>query len=611
MPVSLATAPRLPALAPRSALCQAIVSLGLLSASPALWAAPQAAPAEPPRAAQGSAATASGTKTVSTMDGQLFYQLLIAELQANAGDAGTAYQLYLDAAKRQQSSQLYQRAVEIALQARAGEQALTAAKAWRQALPQSREASEFTAQILLALGRTTELAAPLRTLIQLTPAPQQPQVIGNLPRTLSRLSDRKAAAQVIEDATQPWRQPPLEVAEAWSAQAEGWLLAKDLAKAMAATRRALQLQPELPTGGLLAVDLMTSQPDAEALVQQQLALANAPQVVRLAYARRLAASQRFTESAAQLDLILRSAPEQTGTRVTLAAVLLELKDSDRAEKALQPVLAQAAKAGTSNKGSDPSPSTELEQAYLLMAQIAETRKAYDQSERWLDKADPKREKLPIQTQYARLMVKQGQIEQARALLRGLSEAEPRDGILKAQAEAQLLRDARQWEEAYKVLSLASARFPDDSDLLYDQAMMAEKTQRLDDMEALLRKVMTLAPDNPNAFNALGYSLAERGVRLVEARKLLTQAMTLRPGDPFITDSMGWLEFRTGRLPEALTLLREAYQSRPDPEIGAHLGEVLWQQGKQDEARRIWREALERDAENETLKDTLKRLQVKL
>ncbi len=555
-------------------------------------------------------AAAPAPKSSSNMDGQLFYQLLIAELQANAGEAGTAYQLYLEAAKRQQSGQLYQRAVEVALQARAGEQALTAAKAWRQALPQSREASEFTAQILLALGRTNELAAPLRTLIQLTPTPQQPQVISTLPRTLARLTDRKAAAQVIEDATQPWRQPPLEMAEAWAVTAESWLQAKDNTKALSATRKALALNPALPNGGLLAIDLMPSQAEAETLVKKQLTLADAPSVVRLAYARRLAVNQRFVESAEQLDILLKTSPEQTGTRVTLAAVLLELRDANRAELALQPVLALEKRQANATQ-LDASAANDLEQAYLLSAQIAEQRKQPALAEQWLDKADPKREKIAIQTQHAHLLIKQGKVDQARAVLRGLPETEPRDAILKAQAEAQLMRDLRKWDEAYKVLAQANARFTDDSDLLYDQAMMAEKLNKLEDMERLLRKVIELTPDSANAYNALGYSLADRGLRLVEARELLTKALTLRPGDPFITDSMGWLEYRTGRTNEAVELLREAYQARPDAEIAAHLGEVLWSQGKQAEARQLWQEALGRDADNDALKDTLARFKVSL
>lgn len=548
----------------------------------------------------------------SAMDGALFYQILVAEVQANAGDAGSAYQLYLESARRHQIGQLYQRAVEIALRGRAGEQALTAAKAWRQAMPQSKEASEYTAQILLALGRTSDLAAPLRTLIQLTPTPQQPQVLASLPRTVARLNDKRAAAQVIDEATQPWRQPPLELAEAWSASAEGWMQAKDYDKSMAALEKAVALKPALPNPGLIAIDLMNVDPRAEQFVKQQLARPDAPSLVRLAYGRKLAGTQRYAESAEQLEQLLATQPDQMGTWVTLAAVRLELKQLDKAEAALQPVLNAAA---GDNKAAAPNAAApdanDTEQAYLLMSQIAEQRNQLAQSSAWLDRADPKHERLNIQAQRARLLVKQGKIAEARKLIRELPETEPRDAVMKVQAEAQLLRDARQWEEAYKVLGEATKRFPDDSDLLYDQAMLGERLNKFTEMEAQLRKVMEMAPDNPNAFNALGYSLADRGIRLDEARTLIKKALELRPGDAFITDSLGWLEFRAGNGAEALRILNEAYQARPDPEIAAHLGEVLWTQGKQDEARQLWHDALKREPDNDTLKETLTRLKIKL
>jgi Flp pilus assembly protein TadD len=142
-------------------------------------------------------------------------------------------------------------------------------------------------------------------------------------------------------------------------------------------------------------------------------------------------------------------------------------------------------------------------------------------------------------------------------------------------------------------------------------MMAEKLSRIDEMERVLRQVIELKPEHHHAYNALGYSLADRGQRLPEARSLIKKALDLAPGDPFITDSLGWVEFRLGNREEALRLLRQAYGSRPDPEIAAHLGEVLWASGARDEARRIWREGRERDTANEVLRETLARLQVKL
>ncbi len=203
------------------------------------------------------------------------------------------------------------------------------------------------------------------------------------------------------------------------------------------------------------------------------------------------------------------------------------------------------------------------------------------------------------------------MKEARELIRRVPEQSPGDARAKLLAETELLREAKQWSEAEQVMAQANKAFPDDTDLLYEQAMLDEKLNRLDDMERLLRRVIELKPDHQHAYNALGYSLADRKVRLPEARALIQKALELSPGEPFITDSMGWVEYRLGNRDEAIRLLRVAYQSRPDPEIAAHLGEVLWSDGKTDEARRVWREGRSRDATNDVLRETLARLRVDL
>lgn len=546
-----------------------------------------------------SSATAKPEPTRSAMDANLFFQVLVAEIQANSGDPGSAYQIYLEAARRLQNGQLFQRSVEVALRARAGEQALTAAKAWRQALPQSRDAAEFNTHILVALGRSKELAAPLRALIQLTPTPQQPQLIAGLPRSLARLQDRVAAARVIEEATEPWRKAPLESAAAWGASAEAWLMAGRPDAAMTATRQALKLDPSQLSAQLVAADLIGQQPDAESLVKAQLTQPDTPPVLRLAYARKLATLQRYNEAAEQLDALIAAQPEQDGHRVLLAAIRLEMRQTDAAEAAIKPVLQRATT----------PPSKDHEQAFLLMAQVADRRNQPADALRWLDKADPKHEKLAVQSQRARLLASQGKLTEARSSLRKLPETEARDAVLKIQAEAQLLRELKQWREAWNVLEQGSQRFPEDPDLLYDQAMVAENLKRFEDMEQLLRKVIALAPDNAGAYNALGYSFAERNINLPEARKLIEQALALRPGDAYIVDSLAWVTFREGKLDEARQLLTQAYASRQDAEIAAHLGEVLWLQGDREGAQKLWREAMARDKANETLKETVQRFGV--
>ena len=173
----------------------------------------------------------------------------------------------------------------------------------------------------------------------------------------------------------------------------------------------------------------------------------------------------------------------------------------------------------------------------------------------------------------------------------------------------MLRDAKQYQAAYDLLATASTQNPKDGDLVYEQAMLADKMGRTADMERLLRSLIASHPDYHHAYNALGYSLADRGVQLPEARALIQKALESAPNDPFINDSLAWVEFRMGNLPEAVRILETAYKARPDAEIAAHLGEVLWSSGQKDRAIAIWKEGLQRSADNETLLETLKRLKV--
>jgi len=201
----------------------------------------------------------------------------------------------------------------------------------------------------------------------------------------------------------------------------------------------------------------------------------------------------------------------------------------------------------------------------------------------------------------------GQVEEARALLHGLAPNKPEDQIEIIQTEAQLLRDARRYQEAFDVLSKGLEQLPATPELLYDRAMAAEKLGKFDVLERDLRKLIELQPNHAHAYNALGYTLADHTDRLAEAIELIRQAIKLAPEDPFILDSMGWALFKDRRLAEAEDFLRRAFASRPDPEIAAHLGEVLWVKGDRAEAGRIWQGALQAHPDNEVLKETLSRL----
>jgi tetratricopeptide (TPR) repeat protein len=179
--------------------------------------------------------------------------------------------------------------------------------------------------------------------------------------------------------------------------------------------------------------------------------------------------------------------------------------------------------------------------------------------------------------------------------------------------ANMAKNNKKYQEAYDTLSkaIASSNEDDRADLQYDLAMMAEKLERLDEMERILRQVIDSKPEDPQAYNALGYSLADRGQRLPEAKILIQKAVKLAPEDPFIADSLGWVEFKLGNLAEAQRVLEAAYKTKPDAEIAAHLGEVLWKQGLKDRATAMWKEGVKINKNNDTLVETLKRFGVKL
>lgn len=579
------------------------------------------APALPPAV---NAATTDATR--SALDAPLFYQLLIGEIELRNGEAGNAFSVLLDAARRSRDEALFKRSVEVALQARAGDQALAATRAWRVALPQSIEALRYELQLLAALNRGTEVAEPLKLLLARTAEAERAATIAGLPRLFQRMTDKRQAAALLDDVLQTYMQAttPLPTRTAARvADGRAWWLASDGARALLMAEQALADDPSATGPVLLALDLLSTSPGAERLVTGYLQRPGADMAVQLAYVRSLSGAQRYVDAIAQLKTITREKPELPGPWLTLGALQLELRQPRDAEASLKRFLAVRAVSSAAS----PTAATDVDddddddgsrsndggqtQAWLMLATAADQRGDVKAANSWLDKIDNPQRALEVQTRRAMLLARQGKVKEARALVQQVPERRPEDARAKLMAESQVLREVKRWSDAHAVLVAASERFPGDADLLYEQAMMAEKMLRIDEMERVLRKVIEIKPDHQHAYNALGYSLADRSQRLPEAQTLIKKALELSPGDPFITDSLGWVEFRLGNRDEALRLLRQAYSARPDPEIGAHLGEVLWATGAKDEARRVWREARERDAVNEVLRETLTRLQVKL
>lgn len=565
----------------------------------------------------------------SPLNARMFTQLFVAELEARSGQKGLAYQMMLEAARRSLDESLFRRAVGLASEMGDGPAALSAVQAWRNAIPTSVQATRYEVQLLLALDRFPEAATATRAMLDLTPPEDRAGTFASIPRLFARNRDRKANAQLLEPVLTPWVAKPETRVGASIALARTMAAAGDTARALELTRAAHQQDPAAETPALLAMELLVSHPEADAIVQDHLKARPQGSAIRILYARVLSSMHRYAEAAAQLDEVTRRDPQIAAPWVTLAALQLELKKPAEATTTVYrylaglrdgSIVATAPAAGTQSPivlaagddDDDDGPTDQsVAQAYFLLARAAEMQRDYAGAEGWLAKVTDPQRALDVTARRAELLAKQGKVKQAVDLIRKAPEDTPEAARTKLVLEAQLYSDAKQWAQAEAVFAEANRKYPNDSELLYQQAMMAEKLNRLEDMERLLRKVIEIRPDHHHAYNALGYSLAERNLRLPEARELIVKALELSPNEPFITDSLGWVEYRLGNSQEALRLLRQAYRLRPDVEIGVHLGELLWVTGQRDEARRILREVRARDATNDVLRDTLARLKVDL
>ena len=588
---------------PRSRLAASalLVSLALVQAGCA-----QVAPATTPASASAAVPQTLNQQTaVSRLDAELFYQLLLGELNARGEESAAGYSLVLDAARKTNDPELYQRAVEIAFQNRAGDAALQAARAWKQAHPKSREANRFVLQILLALNQVGDSLEPLRTELALADPSERNATMSSIPRLYARVGDKKFAATVVEQALADMLSSPAHAAAAWSALGRVRLAAEDMPGALEAARPGQAADPRSEAPALLALELMDpKQPQAEPIVRTYLDGKGLPEI-RMGYARALLDANRYTEAGQQLKLVTTEKPELAEAWLALGTLQVQENQLSPAEATLKRYveLAQSQRSGQER-------SRGLAQAYLSLAQISEKRRDFAGANAWLDRIENSQDLVAAQNRRASIMAQQGRLDDARKLIRGLPERTPADARIKVTAEVQLLRDQKQYKAAYDLLGQAAAKDPRDVDLVYDQAMMAEKLNNLPEMERLLRQIIATKPDYHHAYNALGYSLAERSLRLPEARQLIQKALEFAPGDPYISDSLGWVEFRMGNRAEALRILEAAYKSRPDAEIAAHLGEVLWTMGQRDKAQAVWKEGLILNGENETLQETIKRLHVK-
>lgn len=520
---------------------------------------------------------------------QIFYQLLLAEVAGARGQSVMAAQSYLDLARRTRDARIARRAAEIAIFTRQADLSSEASRLWLELDPGSLQAQQFASGAVASGARIEELQGQLAKALSLQGDKIGAALMG-LNRGLARIPDKALIRSLVVRLTEPYLDQP----EAHFARANAAYIAGDPSGATEALDGALRLRPDWELAVILQAQLQQELSPGKGLDTLRDYVARNPDArePRITLARLLVAAKQFGPAREQFELLLKRSPDDRD--VVHAAALLAMQQGDRiaAERHLRHLLSL----GFSDQDT----------VRMYLGQISEDAKRADDAIGWYRAVEPGSQFVGAQGRIARVLVGRGKLAEARQHLQRIAREAPADRVQYVLMEAQLLRDANRNEEAFEVLDSALRADPENIDLLYESALTAERIGRVDVMEGRLRKLIALKPDHAHAYNALGYSLADRNQRLDEAEALIRKGLALTPDDPFIIDSLGWTLFRRGNTGGALEQLQKAYGLRPDPEIAAHLGEVLWTLGRRDEAARIWRDAAKANPDSSVLVDVIKK-----
>lgn len=523
------------------------------------------------------------------LDSEFLYKFLLAEIAGQRGNYQTAAKAYLDMAKSTRDPRIARRATEVALYGRYNDIAVEAAKLWLATEKDSTAARQTLAALYV---NTNDLASAKPLLQQMLAADGENvgQSLVQLYPLLAKSTDKVAVLALVKELTKPYQQRP----EAHLAVAEASQAANKYDAALVEVREAMRLRPDWETGALFQAQLLNRESRTKALDYLKSFIAANPkaQEARLAYARQLINDKKYPEARAEFQKLLDENPQNGDIAVTVALLSVQMNDLDVAEAQLKRVLEMDYK--------DP------DAVRFHLGQVNEERKRYDEAAKWYLSVEDGEQYVLAHARYAFMLAKQGNLAQARKHLQDLVPQNDAQRVQILQSESQLMREAKDFRESYEILRRALDMQPDQPDLLYDVALAAEKIDRIDVVETNLRRLIVLKPDHAQAYNALGYTLADRTDRLAEARDYIEKALKLSPEDPFILDSMGWVEYRLGHFAQGQQYLERAFQRRPDPEIAAHLGEVLWAKGDKPAAEKVWRDALHDNPENDELQKVIQK-----
>lgn len=530
----------------------------------------------------------SPAPTITSANAEFVYKYLLAEIAGQRGDVTLASQLFLDLAKQTRDARLAERAARAAAYANQPGIALQSATLWAELDPNSLEAQQASSQLLVASGNLKQAKPHIQKLL----AKEETRANGflYLNSLLANQKDKNEVLKAITEFAAPYPKLP----EAHFAIAQAAWFADNAELTKKELTLADKLRPGWEVNAQMQGQILLKESPEKAITFYQDFLKKYPKAndVRMSYAKLLVSQKRHAEAKPEFVKLVETSNGSPEISAVVGLLSLESNDYLMADKYFQQSIASGFK--------DP------DQLYVYLGRSAERQKNDAMALTWYDKIQSGEHYLEGRFSAANVIARTKNVDAAIKMLDEVDELTPEQQITVIQTEANMLSQAKRNKESFDLIEKAAQNWPDSTELSYDYAMAAERVGKLDLMESELRKVIKLKPDFAAAYNALGYSFADRNVKLSEAKILVETALKLQPNDHYMLDSLGWVHYRMGNLALAAEALRKAYEIQADPEIAAHLGEVLWKQGLQEEAKKIWANALKDFPENDVLVATSKK-----
>jgi tetratricopeptide (TPR) repeat protein len=531
---------------------------------------------------------AADSPPVKEFTEESLYKLLVAEFALRRGQVPLAIDNYLDVARAQRDAGSAERAIRLAVFARDETRGLEAARVWVALAPDDPDARQVYGALLMRAGRTEEAVEQLEIVVAADEG--DGEVFLSIGEMLGRERDREAGLRVMGRLVSGHETN----AKALLAYAHLAARADDYEKAAQLLEKFLSIHPHDDRALSFYARVLQQKGDsAKALAVLSKALERNPDAgdVRLTYARLLVDMRRYDEALTQFQMLAEQSPDDADVHYALGLLLLQTNRAEEAKLQFLELLRLGQR-------------TDAARYYL--GQIAENADQTDTAIREYKRVARGEHYLNAQIRAAVLLAENGDINTARSHLHALPQPSAQQAVRIYRAEAEILSRVDDLQGAMAVYDRALVEHEGNQDLLYARAMLAERLDRIDILEADLNSILSKDPDNADALNALGFTLADRTDRYEEALVLIERAISIKPDDFYIVDSMGWVLYRLGRYEESLTYLQRALVLSNDPEVAAHLGEVLWVMGKRDAAREVWDTALQTTPEDQRLLEVIKR-----